>query len=120
MLGKNIINVGDIKDAERLAEYYSMADVFVLCSKRETFSMTTAEALCCGTPVVGFLAGAPETIALKQYSSFVPYGDVTSLKREVENVLKEERGRDAEQIAKEAKRRYSEEVMFQNYFALYQ
>lgn len=59
-----------------LTKFYSMADVFVLFSKRETYSMTCAEALCCGTPVVGFKCGAPETVFKEPYSKFVEYGDV--------------------------------------------
>ena len=38
--------------------------------------MVTAESLCCGTPVVGFKAGAPEQIAIKEFSEFVEYGDL--------------------------------------------
>lgn len=41
--------------------------------------MVTAESLCCGTPVVGFKAGAPEQIAIKEFSEFVEYGDLNSL-----------------------------------------
>lgn len=117
--GENIINIGDVKDAKLLAEYYSMADVFVLCSKRETFSMTTVEALCCGTPVAGFLAGAPETVALKQYSSFVSYGDMDSLKREVQRILTEEWGKDVERIAEMARKSYSRQTMYKKYKKIY-
>lgn len=60
---ENVILLGKIADRNVLAEYYSIADVTLLTSKRETFSMVTAESLCAGTPVVGFGAGAPEQIA---------------------------------------------------------
>ena len=50
--------------------------------------MICAESLCCGTPVIGFRAGAPERIALKEYSDFVQYGDLNSLKEKVMEYLK--------------------------------
>lgn len=83
VLPKNIINVGRTNDQKELASYYSMADLTVLTSKRETFSMVCAESLSCGTPIVGFKAGAPETIALPDYSEFVEYGDTDSLEQSV-------------------------------------
>ena len=76
---KNLRVIGRLENQSELAKLYSMADVTLLLSKRETFSMVCAESLCCGTPVVGFKAGAPETICLPEYSSFCDYGDVEAL-----------------------------------------
>ena len=76
---ENMVLLGKISDQALLARYYSMADVTLLTSKRETFSMVTAESLCCGTPVVGFRAGGPEQIALRQYSRFIDYGNIEEL-----------------------------------------
>ena len=53
----NVIEVGKISDQRDLARYYSMADVFVICSQREVFPTTCIEAQCCGALVVGFDAG---------------------------------------------------------------
>lgn len=50
---KNFLTVGEVNTPQKLAEYYSMADVFVNPSIQETFGKVTAEALACGTPVVG-------------------------------------------------------------------
>lgn len=75
----NVIFLGNISNQVELAKYYSIADVTLLTSKKETFSMVTAESLSCGTTVVGFKAGAPEMIAVKENSSFVEYGDIDSL-----------------------------------------
>lgn len=83
----NIILLGRVSDQQSLAEYYSMADVTVLTSKRETFSMVVAESLCCGTPVVAFKAGAPEQIAISKYSRFVEYGDMDNIIHEIEQTL---------------------------------
>lgn len=76
---RNIIYTGAIYDKRRLALLYSLANVFLLCSEKETYSMTCAEALCCGTPVVGFKSGAPETIFKEPYARFVDYGNIDML-----------------------------------------
>ena len=47
--------------------------------------MVTAESLCCGTPVVGLEAGGPESIALKEFCSFVRQGDIESLINAIKN-----------------------------------
>ena len=79
----NVKILGAIYDKDTLAKYYSLADVFVICSKKETFSMTCAESIMCGTPVVGFKCGAPEKVFPKQFATFVDYGDVVSLTKEI-------------------------------------
>lgn len=84
---KNVTMLGVIKDKELLAMYYSVADIFVLCSKKETFSMTCAESIMCGTPVLGFKCGAPEKIFPKECARFVEYGDIVQLKHELIRLL---------------------------------
>ena len=74
-----------LKDSEMLSRFYSLADVFVIFSKRETYSMTCAEALCCGTPVVGFKCGAPETVFEEPYAQFLDYGDIDAVRKLLEN-----------------------------------
>ena len=94
-----------------------MADATVLTSKRETFSMVCAESLCCGTPVVGFKAGAPEQIALKEYSRFVQQADVGQLVCVVENILNFPF--DRVELEKEAHRTYAKSTMTEKYIELY-
>ena len=54
---------GTILDPDLLAKYYAMADVFVNPTVQETFGMTTAEAMACGTPVVAYNGTAtPELV----------------------------------------------------------
>lgn len=50
---QNLFAIGEVNTPQKLAEYYSMADVFVNPSIQETFGKVTTEALACGTPVIG-------------------------------------------------------------------
>lgn len=62
-LPSNIIAVPRQESKEQLAEYYSMADVLLNFSYQETFGMTTAEAMACGTPGISYnLTASPELI----------------------------------------------------------
>jgi len=114
----NMIDVGRVKDQKVLAQFYSMADLTVVTSKKETFNMPVAESLACGTPVVGFKAGGPETISIKEYSEFVDYGDVEALTLCARKWLeyKTQKGPD---ISKTAREYYSKEKMCMRYLEVY-
>lgn len=116
-LPDNIQLWGKASSQDELAQLYSTASVTLLTSKKETFSMVTAESLCCGTPVVGFKAGGPESIALEKYSRFVEYGNVEALYLEI-CVLGAENF-DKELISNESRTIYSKEKMSEYYLKLY-
>lgn len=117
-LPSNVIDVGRVADQDQLADYYSMADVTVLTSIRETFSMVCAESLACGTPVVGFRAGGPETISLEGYSEFVEPGDLDALEAAVLRWLDSARYSQSEMV-RAASARYSSDRMCSDYLAVY-
>lgn len=118
-LPPNIIDVGRVNDQRELAAYYSMADLLVLTSKRETFSMVCVESLSCGTPVVGFKAGAPEQISLEEYSEFVEYGDMDALEEAVNRWLGKKYNLQ-KNITQTSKELYSKERMCEEYQKLYE
>ncbi|MBQ8907580.1 MAG: glycosyltransferase [Clostridia bacterium] len=118
MVPDNVILLGKVANQTLLTKWYSTADITLLTSKRETFSMIVAESLCCGTPVVGFYAGGPETIAVPQYCVFVEYGDVDALTVKAEEVIRH--SYDLTEISKVASRKYSKSAMCANYVLEYQ
>ena len=79
--------------------------------------MVTAESLCCGTPVVGFKAGGPETIALLEWSCFVEYGDAEELHKQLLHCLN--RAREWDEAAKRACEAYSADTMCRDYVEQY-
>lgn len=116
-LPANIYPVGHLDSKDKLSAYYSLADVTLLTSLRESFSMVTAESLCCGTPVVGFKAGAPETITIPEYSRFVDYGDTDALQRALTEMLGEDF--DRHEICRQARAKYNAEKMYSQYLDYY-
>lgn len=115
-LPRNVILLGNINNQEKLARLYSCADVTLLTSERETFSMVCAETLSCGTPVVGFKAGAPEVISLPEYSTFIRHGDLDALQSAVIEMLEREKD---EKIEVKAHEKYDKNKMVDAYIDIY-
>ena len=113
----NVIPIARTANQHKLAEYYSMADCFVICSDKETFSMTCAESLCCGTPIAGFCSGAPETVFLQPHAVFGTYGDLDELEKNVKLQLNAAFDRD--KLAKEMQQLYSRDSMYENFMNIY-
>lgn len=114
----NLHLLGVVSDQRELAELYRKAKLSILVSQRETFSMPCAESLCCGTPVVGFKAGAPEQISLPEYSEFVEFGDLAGLEAVLRRWLAKDEP-DRGRIAEQAERTYSAHTMIRNFRDVY-
>lgn len=117
ILPENVLPINHTDSKEEMAKFYSLADVTLLTSKRETFSMVVAESLCCGTPVVGFLAGAPETITIPEYSSFAEFGNVELLCEEIKKILSIKF--DKQEISDKARKKYAFINMVKKYISMY-
>lgn len=120
-LPDNIELIGRNENQYKLADYYRSANLTIVVSKRETFSMPVAESLCCGTPVVGFKAGGPESIANLKYSEFVNYGDLKGLERIIKQKWLNYKTQEvSEIISAESIRDYSSERMAKEYISVYE
>lgn len=117
-LPSNVIPISHTNSQEELAEFYSLANITLLTSKLETFSMVCAESLSCGTPVVGFKAGAPEQIAIADYSEFVINGNINSLEQSVRNWLSKDI--DCYDVVQKVNNKYSIINMIDGYNRIYE
>ena len=117
---ENVIALGRTSNQIELAGYYTMADVFIICSKRENFPTTCLEALSCGTPIVGFDGGGTKETANNEVGRFMAYGDIESLADELKSVISD---KEAINISRKcrvlAENNYDKSIMINNYFKLY-
>lgn len=91
ILPHNIIGIQRVEGKEKLAEYYSIADVLLNLSYAETFGMTTAEAMACGTPGISYnITACPELIT-EDTGLVVEPGDIEGVLQAINIIV--EKGR---------------------------
>lgn len=83
----NVIPLFSTQNTEKLAEYYSMADVFVLPSLAENYATTALESMACGTPVVGFDVGGISEQLTDRKGIAVKTGDQAAFTEAVRQAL---------------------------------
>lgn len=72
---------------EKLAELYSISDVFAMPSRSEPFGLAALEAMACGLPVVGTSAGGLDDIITKEVGRLVPVDDPLALAEKIVEIL---------------------------------
>lgn len=112
------ICVDRTESMEELAEYYSLADVFVNTSIEETFGLTTAEALACGTPAIVFDSTAcPEVIDEK--SGICVQYDIQALVEAINKIYTKGKKYFTEHCRDRAVQKFAKEKMQNAYLEFY-
>ena len=116
----NVITLPNTADASMLAEYYSMADVFVIPSLAENYATTVLESMACGTPAVGFDAGGTPELLVAGRGIAVPAADQEAFDAAVRKALSEDSGLlRGEELAELVRKENDMSVMTAQYLKLY-
>ncbi len=90
--GINHKHLGFITDELLLTQIYSLADITVVPSIYESFSLTTLESLACGTPVVAYNnTGPQEIIKHKETGYTAGVGDINELAKGINMLLQDKK-----------------------------
>lgn len=75
---------------EKVEELYSISDLKLLLSEKESFGLVLLEAMACGVPCIGTdVGGIPEVIAHGETGFLVPLGDVDGAAKHAITILKD-------------------------------
>lgn len=119
-LPSNVLSVGTVSDVQTLAKYYAMADVFVNPSIQETFGKTTAEAISCGTPVIGYnVTATPELIGENCGIVVEPDTQTQGILSALNTVRKNTKAHYSAHCVRFAKENFYKEKLIDDYVALY-
>ena len=109
-LFNGIIYTNEIRDKNKLASIYNMADITLVLSERETFCMPIVESLLCGTGVISFKCFGPDHAFKRNEVIFIDYGDLNQLIQQIKintyNVI-------------DNKTNHTSKFMCEKYFILY-
>lgn len=119
-LPANVLAVGTVNDTATLSQYYSMADVFFNPSIQETFGKVTAEAMACGTPVIGYNATATPELLGEGCGMVVQQGaDSTEIVEAVRTIQNGDARCLSEHCREYACRNFDKDKNIEDYIALY-
>lgn len=112
--------VGTVCDDKKLADLYSLADVFIAPSLQENLSNAVMEALACGTPVAAFdIGGMGDMITHKSSGYLAASFDTDDLARGIEFCASESNNM-SEYCTQTVKERFSPDKIGRMYLEHYQ
>lgn len=115
----NIILVDRTSNTQELASFYNAASVYVSMSTEETFGLTIAEALSCGTPAIVYNATAcAEMVSDGENGYVVTPHDINQVYKCIQKI-REAKDIDKNSIAQNAREKYSISKMINEYLSFY-
>lgn len=118
-LANNVLLYGYTRSRDEMAQLYSMADVFVNCSREDTLSSINLESQSCGTPVVTYEAtGNKETVG-KGCGHAVETGNAKALFAATEQVLAQGKESYSSPCINWVKSNFDKRTNYEKYIRLY-
>jgi putative colanic acid biosynthesis glycosyltransferase len=118
-LPKNIIGLQRTENQQELVDLYVASDVFMNLSVEETFGLTTAEALSCGTPVIVYDATASPELVDSQTGIIVEKNNIQNLLLAIEEIKKNGKSFYTAYCRSRAEKYFDKNIRFKEYFDLY-
>lgn len=119
-LPESIIGIQRTESVEELAQWYTLASVFVNPTSQDNFPTTNLEALACGTPVVTYdTGGSPEAIDAFT-GRVVPKSDVDGLFDAIKSLEKENKEDLAKACRERAEKYFDSSDRYLDYLRIYE
>ncbi len=118
-LPKNIIGLNKTESQKQLRDYYEAADIFLNLSVEESFGLTTAEALACGTPAIVYNSTAGPEIVDVQTGLVVERQNMESLLKAIDVIKMIGKASFSKSCRERVVKFFNKEERLYEYFELY-
>jgi putative colanic acid biosynthesis glycosyltransferase len=119
-LPSNIIGLSKTENMQELATFYSAADVFLNLSLEETFGLTTAESLSCGTPVIVYNATASPGLITPKTGIIIENGNIDGLVNAIKQIQSKGKNFYSQACVERARQFYNKDDRYKDYLNLYE
>lgn len=75
----NLTAISYVDSQDKLAEYYSLGDLFICTSLADTMPNVCLDAMGCGTPLAGFAEAGTPYVCTDEFGTFTPTYDIEAL-----------------------------------------
>jgi L-malate glycosyltransferase len=107
---------------DNLEELYSMSDLMLLLSEKESFGLVVLEAMACGVPCIGTnVGGLPEVISNGKTGYICELGDIDEIAKKAITILKDKNLQEflSEQALSMVRSKFHAETIVEEYEKLY-
>lgn len=118
-LPSGIIGLGRTESATELALFYTMADVVMNLSYQETFGLTTAEGMACGTPGIVYNASASPELVTPETGMVVEAGDIEGVVKAVTRIIQKGKNSYSQACRERVLSYFEKNKQFETYLQLY-
>ena len=118
-LPDGIIGLEPTESIAKLAEYYRSADVVLSFSQAETFGLTIAEGMACGTPAIVYNTTAMPELVGDGTGMVVTPGNVEEASRAVKHLCNSDMRLTAEKCVRHVKNNFDSSQNYLEYFKIY-
>lgn len=114
-----ILAIPRTDNADELSGFYSRADAVLSLSKAETFGLTLAEGLACGTPAIGYASTAVREIITSETGIAVSPGNLDMVKDAIMSLCSGETVFDPDVCRAKAIGNFNRDTQYARYIDLY-
>lgn len=118
-LPSNIIGIKRTENIQQLAEYYSLADLFINPSKAESFGLVTVEAMACGTPVVVYNTTACPELVSQETGMVVELNNIEAMYKAAVQIINNGKQLYAEQCRNRVVKLFNKKTQLQKHIEIY-